>query len=103
MKNMKKQDLRIGNLVQWDDESSDIVEIVGIYPNEDFNNEYWCTYKENRLKYGAQLSEFVPIKLTEEWLLKLPKGLIFPEWIKSVHELQNWYYWNNDKKELTIN
>lgn len=46
---------------------------------------------------------FKPIPLTEEWLLKLPNKLIYPEWIKYLHELQNWYYWNNEKKELHIN
>ena len=42
------------------------------------------------------------IPLTEEWLLKLPKGLKYPNWIKYLHELQNWYYWNNNKKDLVF-
>ncbi len=44
-----------------------------------------------------------PIPLTEEWLLKLPKGLVYPEWIKFVHELQNWFYIENKcEKELVF-
>lgn len=42
------------------------------------------------------------IPLTEEWLEKFPKGLELPKWIKFVHQAQNWYYWNNEQKELEI-
>ena len=48
------------------------------------------------------LDEIEPIPLTEEWLMKLPKNTNYPDWIKYVHELQNWYYWNHDKHELLI-
>lgn len=41
-----------------------------------------------------------PIPLTEEWLLKLPNNFIYPKWITFVHDLQNWFYYNNQKKEL---
>lgn len=47
-------------------------------------------------------SKASPIPLTEEWLLKLPSNLTYPKWIKYLHELQNWYYWNNEKKELEL-
>lgn len=43
------------------------------------------------------------VELTEEILLKCPKDLVYPEWIKYLHDLQNWYYYNNNKKELHIN
>ncbi len=43
--------------------------------------------------------ELEPIPLTES-LLKDFKKMKYPAWIKHVHELQNWYYWNNGKKEL---
>ena len=47
--------------------------------------------------------DVLPIELTEEWMLRLPKGLEYPKWIKYLHDLQNWFYLNNEKKELHIN
>jgi hypothetical protein len=42
-----------------------------------------------------------PIPLTEEWLVRLDDKLVFPEWIKHVHTLQNWYFYENKcEKEL---
>lgn len=83
---MKTLELRIGNLVYDDYES--VTEVYALTISEVNNDDMTHLY--------------TPIPLTEEWLLKLPEGLKFPEWIKSVHELQNWHYWNNNKKELTI-
>lgn len=42
--------------------------------------------------------ELEPIPLDE--FLKKEIKIKYPEWIKYLHELQNWYYWQNDKKEL---
>lgn len=50
-----------------------------------------------QIEEGSQ-AEAIP--LTEEWLEQAPKGLVIPEWIQYVHELQNWYYWNNKKIEI---
>ncbi|GAG14805.1 unnamed protein product, partial [marine sediment metagenome] len=41
---------------------------------------------------------------TEEWLVKARyKREDVPSWIEYVHQLQNWYYWNNRQKELIFN
>lgn len=81
---MKKNEVRHGNLV--------------IYGG------HQTTIDEKEIIHFIRFPDkYEPIPLTEEWLLKLPKNIKFPEWIKSLHELQNWYYWNNNKKELPIN
>ena len=100
---MEASELRIGNF------------IIGTYENEDdnlvhetvcefkfyncYDNYYWVESED----LIEEFTGFKPIPITEEWLLKLPNKLIYPEWIKYLHELQNWYYWNNEKKELHIN
>ena len=46
-----------------------------------------------------------PIPLTSDWLIRMKDNKnksTFPDWIKYVHEAQNWYYWNNNKTELNI-
>jgi len=96
---MKATELRIGNYVKF--KSTDDIERVYNIAN-DFK---WSGNKEKQFKTtpdinDVDINDVIPIPLTEEWLLKLPKGLEYPDWIKSVHELQNWYYWNNNKKEL---
>lgn len=55
--------------------------------------------KENHYE---PLEEIEAIPLTEEWLLKLPEEIEYPNWIKYLHELQNWYFWNHNKNELSI-
>lgn len=57
--------------------------------------ENFCCECERGVRYG----DFEPIPI-KDW--DIPKGLKYPNWIKSVHELQNWYYWNNNKKELAF-
>ena len=63
-------------------------------------------------------SQIEPIELTGEWLIKcnvvkrsvygttviarIVDSIGIPDYIKSVHELQNWYYWEFHKTELTI-
>ncbi len=41
-----------------------------------------------------------PVPLNEAWKKLLNVNFKYPSWINSVHELQNWYYWNNGKREL---
>ena len=48
------------------------------------------------------LEELQSIPLTDDWLKKLPAKINYPHWVKYLHEFQNWYYWNNDKKEAEI-
>lgn len=57
------QELRIGNLIQWEDDSNEIEEITGIYKKGD--NDF-VSFKSG----AALLDEFIPVPLTEEWLLR---------------------------------
>jgi hypothetical protein len=111
---MKENELRLGNLLMWDDESEEIIIVKGISPNEDYENQIWVDYSDfvKESIYSSPIDEFKTIPLTEKWLLQLEgytfipdgdrwlNGILIPFWIKSIHELQNWYYWNNNKKEL---
>ena len=86
---MKTNELRVGNFIMY----SDIKKV--------FDVDIWFFAE---LKNGiSKIEEFEPIPLTEEWLVKLPNGLKYPAWINHVHDLQNWYYYNHEKKELFIN
>lgn len=60
---MKQTDLRIGNLLMWEDESKEIVSITEILKRE---NYYSISFEGG----CAQLDEFIPIPLTEEWLIE---------------------------------
>ena len=82
---MKANDFRIGNLLQG------------------YSGQLFEVSIDDLMIIENGDSKASPIPLTEEWLLKLPSNLIYPKWIKYLHELQNWYYWNNEKKELRIN
>ena len=104
---IEANDLRIGNFVL--DRGNKILTIDRFW-----GNKIECDIKgmPDKSESGIQvyfhpftedIDYLIPIPLTEEWLLKLPKKLIYPNWIKYLHELQNWYYWNNEKKELHIN
>lgn len=61
---LSEKELRIGNLLQWEDESEDVVIIIGI----DVEGES-CSIATNRNEL-AELDEFKPILLTQEWLLR---------------------------------
>jgi hypothetical protein len=50
----------------------------------------------------ASFEELEAIPLSDHFLQKIT-GIPYPSWIQSVHELQNWYYWQHEKKELQIN
>ncbi len=87
---MESNELRINNWI--------------IEPGQDENKPFqiFSIYHEagNNKINGLPITYFKPIPLTEEWLIRLPKGFEYPDWIKFVHDLQNWYYYNNNKKEL---
>lgn len=61
---MKANEIRISNLIQWEDESEEIISIKSII--HDSADEYLVKFAGG----SAQLAEFKPIPLTEEWLLK---------------------------------
>lgn len=95
---MKANELRIGNYVKFPE-------------NPDSNYFQVDMIKEEGGDY-----KYEPISLTEQWLKDFnikertvigeTKQRMFidnieiPEWIKYVHDLQNWYYYKFEKKEL---
>lgn len=112
---MKAEELRIGNRVFWKPHfpNSNIliqVEIVSVSHNK---VGYIHSHVEHRaepfeddeitkeIPY-ASFEELQPIPLIETSLMELNKKIDHPKWIQYLHELQNWYYWENDKKELEI-
>ncbi len=58
-------ELRIGNLLMWENEFEEIEAITGIFKLGD--DQYYINFQ----KGSAQLYEFMPIPITPEWLLKL--------------------------------
>lgn len=97
---MKANELRLNNLLEVDGV------IIKVGKIEEKHITWNLSKKDNLRVWNPFLSindnRIKPIPLTEEWLLKLPSNLIYPKWIKYLHELQNWYYWNNEKKELEL-
>ena len=110
-------ELRIGNRVFWKptflqpnvDVPTMPIEIIAI---ETDNISYIPLHLEHRVEpfeddlmanetHNALLTEIDPIPLNPAWLMHLP-ALQYPEEIKFVHQLQNWYF-SNYNKELWIN
>jgi hypothetical protein len=112
---MNAEELRIGNRVIWRPAFSNSnilipVEIVSVsqdkvgyihshveHRSEPFEDD--VVTKE--IPY-ASYEELRPIPLTELSLIELNKKIEHPTWIQFLHELQNWYYWENGKKELEL-
>lgn len=109
------EELRIGNRVFWKPgfSASNVliqVEITSVLQDK---AGYIRSHLEHRVEpfeddvvtnqnpYAA-FEELMPIPLTVAFLKKLDKKIKHPDWIQYVHELQNWYYWANGKKELEI-
>ena len=91
---MEAKDLRIGN---WVRQPKDTLS-TKYYPLDEFE---WSLEDFSDLENGGYSIDMVEgIPLTEEWLLKLKEPIVIPDWIEYVHDLQNWYYYNNKKKEL---
>jgi hypothetical protein len=113
-----QSEIRIGNIIYWDPHFSKLnfnikihVEVAALLPDkigyirahvehraEPFEDDIITT----EIQY-ASYEDFNPIPLTDEWLERMDKKIKYPKCIHYVHELQNWYYWNNAKKELEIN
>lgn len=112
---MTPEELRIGNLVFWkpDFSNSNVlikVEITSVLQDK---AGYIRSHLEHRVEpfeddivtrdiSYASYKELIPIPLKEIILKKPDKRIRHPKWILYVHELQNWYYWANEKKELQI-
>lgn len=62
---MNAKELRIGNLIKWQDESHEIVSVTAI---DIENNECYVATSNNE---QAQIEEFEPIQLTDELIYKL--------------------------------
>lgn len=82
------KELRIGNYVfnPYDEYTNVDVTILDYIVK--------CNYTQQKV------TRYKPIPLTEQWLIDLPEEIVIPEYIKNVHEFQNWYYWNNNKKDF---
>jgi hypothetical protein len=110
------EELRIGNRVFWKPYFSNTeiliqVEIISVLPDK---VGYIPSHLEHRaepfeddvvtkeMPY-ASFEELMPIPLTDTLLKTLDKKIKYPEWIQYLHELQNWYYWENEKRELELN
>ena len=108
------EELRIGNRVFWKPQLSNTnvliqVEIITVLHDK---VGYVRSHLEHRVEPFeddemtketpyASFEELMPIPLADA-SLKFGKEIKYPKWIKYLHELQNWYYWENGKKELEI-
>jgi hypothetical protein len=108
------EELRIGNRVFWKPEFSNTnvliqVEITAVLQDK---VGYVRSHLEHRVEpfeddvvtkeiLYASFEELAPISLAGD-SLKFDKEIKYPKWIQYLHELQNWYYWENQKKELEI-
>jgi hypothetical protein len=63
---MKQGELRIGSLIQWDDDSNEIVEVKGVWFDEEINN--WMVEFTDGV---AMIDEFIGVAITEEWLSRM--------------------------------
>lgn len=105
------EELRIGNRVFWKPGFSSTnvliqVEITAVLQDK---VGYVRSHLEHRVEpfeddlvakeQYASFDELVPIHLSDP-SLKFNKEPKHPKWIQYLHELQNWYYWDNGKKEL---
>jgi hypothetical protein len=102
---MTPNQIMIGNYLRWEDESNDIVVVSGIMFDSKLLD--WCIeyqeIKKNGQKGNALLSEFIPIELTEEILLKAGfEGKIKPEANISWWE-KNYFKLTCDEGEITYN
>lgn len=107
---MDAKELRIGNLLKHFQDGIDIYIIREVEPtilmllNGDIKDTKGITFEpiplteEWEFRCGVKYKEV----MGESWDRKWIDGLEVPNWIKYVHELQNWYYWTFKKVELTI-
>lgn len=112
---IQPEELRIGNRVFWKPNFSNTeilmqVEIISVLQDK---AGYIHSHLEHRAEPFeddmiakeipfASFKELMPIPLTHIWLEKINKKIPSPRWIQYLHELQNWYYWENEKRELEI-
>ncbi len=61
---------------------------------------YGLEFSDGIEKAFASYDNLVPVPINNWWKKNLNINFQYPNYIKSVHELQNWYYWNNEKKDF---
>jgi len=108
------EDLRVGNRVFWKPHigNSTIliqVEIIAVLKDK---VGYIRSHLEHRVEpfEDDEVTTEIPFALyndiepipVKKWLDKQDKKIDHPMWIQYLHELQNWYYWNNERKELEL-
>jgi hypothetical protein len=62
---MKPQELRIGNLIDYECTTHVVIEI-----GKTLVESYWINWKDKKDEYICHYDEISPIPLTEEWLTK---------------------------------
>lgn len=78
---IKPQELRIGNWIEWDDDS-----------HEQFQVESIKFQKPNFFVNGGLLDDMLPIPLSEEWLIRFGKI----SWLS--HDIGGYFVWFNGDK-----
>ncbi|MGI8581802.1 MAG: hypothetical protein ACR2KX_06395 [Chitinophagaceae bacterium] len=112
---IQPEELRIGNRVFWKPifSNSNILMQVELTSVLQDKAGYIHSHLEHRAEPFeddmitkeipfASFEELMPIPVSDIWLEKISKKLPSPQWIQYLHELQNWYYWENEKRELEI-
>jgi hypothetical protein len=110
------EELRIGNRVFWKPHfaKTDVliqVEITSVLQDK---AGYVRSHLEHRVEpfeddvvatemLYASFEELLPIPLSENVLQMTAVKIKYPKWIQYLHELQNWFYWENEKRELELN
>jgi hypothetical protein len=113
---IKAEELRIGNRVYWKPHFSNSKLLIQVEITSVLTDKvgYIQSHLEHRVEpfeddmitkevTYASFEELLPIPLTEEILKKTGVKIKYPGWLKSLHELQNWYYWENGKKDMEMN
>jgi hypothetical protein len=113
---IRQDELRIGNMVYWNPHFSHsnighlvTVEIAALLPDK---VGYIRSHMEHRVEPFeddmitkeipfTSYEELEPIPLTESAYKNIK--IKYPDLIQFVHELQNWYFWANGKKEVENN
>jgi hypothetical protein len=113
---IQAEELRIGNRVFWKPHFSNMDVLIQVEVTSVLQDKigYIRSHLEHRVEPFeddvvttdmpyASFNELVPIPLTEDIIKSISPTIKYPKWIQYLHELQNWYYWENEKKELELN
>lgn len=87
MDSLGVKDLRIGNLIEW---SGHLNVVEAIFTHADNAPTVMC----NPLEAERELSEFSPIPLTEDWLIRLG--------FEKVNHIHGYTFWHHKEYRLSI-